>query len=97
MAVSASETEADTPTVSPRLAYCAGARGRGWRTAIALIVGGELATNVKPRARLPLFVPTVTTTSTDPAACCGVTAVSVVSLTNATPVAGVPPTVIDAP
>src|SRR5262245_3085979 len=66
------------------------------------MVGGELttgvgATNAKPLDSIPFWLPTVTTTSACDAACCGVTAVSVVEFTKATLPAGAPPMVTVAP
>src|SRR5688500_20171309 len=63
----------------------------GW---LVEALGGS---NRKPLGSAPLRVPTVTTTSAAPLACCGVRAVSVVGPCTATSVAAVPPIVTVAP
>src|SRR5687768_12074128 len=88
--------------VSSRSAKALGARGRELRELMPPTMGGWLVealggSNRKPLGSAPLRVPTVTTTSAAPLACCGVRAVSVVGPCTATSVAAVPPIVTVAP
>src|SRR5712692_7147086 len=59
----------------------------------ALTVGGAMYANWSPGFTALDCAPTVTTTSTVPAACAGVVALICVALTTVTPVAAAPPTV----